>query len=98
MTVLYQKGSISDELWERFQTAQKLEELEVQELVRETQEYKKDWAPTFIPLLQEVCLNEALAMKYRGLADKRVQLLKEWGIEVTGDNEFKLPNNPEMPK
>lgn len=98
MTVLYQKGSISDELWERFQTAQKIEEIEVQELVQETEKYKKGWVSKFIPLLQEVCLNEALARKYHGQEAKKVSLLEEWGIEVDGDGKFKLPNTPEVEK
>jgi translocation protein SEC66 len=95
MTVLYQKGSISDDLWERFQTSQKLEELEIQELVAETEKYKSGWIGKFIPLLQEVCLNEALGKKYGGLEDKKLGLLKEWGIEIDKEGKLKFPNTIE---
>lgn len=92
MNVLYHKGSISDDLWERFQTAQKVEEIEIQELVQETEKYRKGWVSKFLPLLQEVCLNEALAKKYNGLKDKKVDLLHEWGIKVNDDGTYVFPN------
>lgn len=93
ITALYQKGSIGDDLWERYQTATKLEELEVQEIVMETEKYKKGWVPKFVPLLQEICFNEALRRRYNAIEDRKLNLLEQWGIEVTEDGKLvSLPN------
>jgi len=92
ITTLYQKGSIGDDLWERYQTATKLEELEVQEIVMETEKYKKGWIPKFVPLLQEICFNEALRRRYGAIENRKLQLLEHWGIEITNDGKLILPN------
>ncbi|ODQ61820.1 hypothetical protein WICANDRAFT_59895 [Wickerhamomyces anomalus NRRL Y-366-8] len=92
ITALYQKGSIGDDLWERYQAATKLEELEVQELVQEAEKYKKGWIPKFVPLLQEICFNEALRRRYNAIEDRKLALLDHWGIEVQSDGTLVLPN------
>lgn len=93
ITTLYQKGSIGDDLWERYQTATKLEELEVQEIVQETERYKKGWVPKFVPLLQEICFNEALRRRYNAIEDRKLNLLEQWGIEISDDGKLvSVPN------
>ncbi|KAH3680900.1 hypothetical protein WICMUC_000043 [Wickerhamomyces mucosus] len=96
ITSLYQRGSIGDELWERFQTATKLEELEVQEIIRETEQYKKGWVQKFVPLLQEICFNEALRRRYAAIEDRKLDLLDKWEIEVQDDGKLKIPNQPKI--
>lgn len=96
VTALYQKGSIGDEVWQRFQTAQKLEELEIQEIVRETEKYKKGWVQKFVPLLQEICFNEALRRRYASINIRNLELLKKWEIEVKEDGTLDLPNKPTL--
>ncbi|KAH3681610.1 hypothetical protein WICPIJ_007426 [Wickerhamomyces pijperi] len=96
VTALYQKGSIGDEVWQRFQTAQKLEELEIQEIVRETEKYKKGWVQKFVPLLQEICFNEALRRRYGAIKMRNLTLLKKWEIEVKEDGSLDLPNKPSL--
>ncbi|CCH45062.1 Translocation protein [Wickerhamomyces ciferrii] len=92
ITALYQKGSIGDDLYERYQTATKLEELEVQEIVAETEKYKAGWIPKFVPLLQEICFNEALRRRYSAIEDRKLDLLDQWEIKISKDGILEFPN------
>lgn len=80
ITLLYQKGSIGDEFFDRFKLALKIQELEIQELVQEAETYKQGWAPTFMPVCQEVTLNEALRRRVNAIEDRKEQLAKEWEL------------------
>lgn len=98
ITQLYQRGSIGDELWERFQNASKLEELEIQEIVAETELYKKGWIQKFVPLLQEICFNEALRRRYEAIENRKLDLLENWGIAVSDDGKLTVPNAHILPQ
>ncbi|KAH3670658.1 hypothetical protein OGAPHI_001173 [Ogataea philodendri] len=65
--VLYQKGSIGDDVYESFNLQSKLQELELNELAAEAESYKKGWAQTFFPVCQEVTINEALRRRLNSL-------------------------------
>ncbi|CDR40588.1 CYFA0S05e02168g1_1 [Cyberlindnera fabianii] len=91
MTMLYQKGSIGDDLWERFQNAQQLEEEEIKTIVAETEKYKSGWVQKFVPLLQEVCFNEALRRRYAAIDDRKLKLLDAWNVEIDDKGMLKNP-------
>ncbi len=78
--ILYQNGSIGDELWNRFQNAMKLIDLEVKECILEAESYKKGWAESFFKTCGEVTFNEAYRRRITGLTDKQNFIKEDWGL------------------
>lgn len=95
MTKMYQDGSIGDDLWTRFTISQKLEELEIQQVVKEVESLKKGWAPKFFPLLQDLTFNEALKRRVLAIDNLKIEQLKQWGIK-TEDLAKKLSERPKI--
>ncbi|CDK28136.1 unnamed protein product [Kuraishia capsulata CBS 1993] len=80
--LLYERGSIGDELFLRHQFASKIQELELQELGLEAESYKQGWAPTFFAVCQEVTFNEALRRRVKAVDERKQVLSAEWGLVV----------------
>lgn len=80
MTTLYQQSAISDEYWDSFQFAKKVEELELKEIFQEVETLKKNWSKSFLPLLQEICFNEALTRRFLSIPERSKDLIKLWEL------------------
>ncbi|ODV82754.1 hypothetical protein CANARDRAFT_10281 [[Candida] arabinofermentans NRRL YB-2248] len=94
VNALYQKGSIGDEVFERYKIQAKLQELEMQELAMEAEGIKKGWAQTFFPVCQEVTINEALRRRLNATEERGKILSMQWlddlekKVEVTVQAEI----------
>lgn len=64
----------------------------------ETELYKKGWIQKFVPLLQEICFNEALRRRYNAIEDRKLALLDKWGITVDKDGKLQLENDDVLPQ
>lgn len=82
MTKMYQAGSIGDDLWTRFTLAQKLEELEIQEIIQEVELIKANWSAKFFPLLQEITFNEAIKRRVLAIDLLKETQLEQWGVDL----------------
>ncbi|KAI5957673.1 sec66 [Candida theae] len=77
---LYQNGSIGDDMFKQLEFEIKFQELELREIVTETEQYKKGWSQTFFPLAQEICFNEALRRRLNAVDDRSGKLSELWGL------------------
>ncbi|ESX02863.1 hypothetical protein KL918_002362 [Ogataea parapolymorpha] len=82
VNVLYQRGSIGDDVYESFKLQSKLQELELNELAMEAESFKKGWAQTFFPVCQEVTINEALRRRLSSLEPMKESLDHQWLKQV----------------
>ncbi|KAG7845323.1 hypothetical protein KL939_003895 [Ogataea angusta] len=82
VNVLYQRGSIGDDVYESFKLQSKLQELELNELAMEAESFKKGWAQTFFPVCQEVTINEALRRRLNSLEPMKESLDHQWLKQV----------------
>lgn len=80
INLLYQKGSIGDDVFERFKLASKMQQLELQEISVEVESVKTGWSQTFFQVCQEVTFNEALRRRVKAVDERREISVKEWGI------------------
>lgn len=87
---LYQDGLIGDEVFQQYAIQTKLQELELKEIVEETNVYKKNWAQTFFPVAQEICFNEALRRRLYAMDERSKSLGILWEIYVN-KSEGKKP-------
>ena len=60
LTSLHQRGSIGDDVWNRFNTSEKLLQLEINEIAQEANDIKEGWAQQLLQTATEVCQNEGL--------------------------------------
>lgn len=79
---LYQEGLIGDEVFKQFELQNKVQQVELKEIVEECQEFNKDWPATFFPVAQEICYNEALRRRLAALDDRHETLLELWKYYV----------------
>ncbi|OUM51554.1 hypothetical protein BVG19_g657 [[Candida] boidinii] len=76
--VLYQKGSIGDDLNENYKIALKIQEVELQSAAVEAESYKQGWGATFFAVCQEVTFNEALRRRIQSIEDRKDWTNKQW--------------------
>jgi len=77
---LYQNGLIGDDMFKQLEFEIKFQELELREIVAETEQYKKGWSQTFFPLAQEICFNEALRRRLNAVDDRAEKLSELWDL------------------
>ena len=77
---LYQNGLIGDDMFKQLEFEIKFQELELREIVAETEQYKKGWSQTFFPLAQEICFNEALRRRLNAADDRAEKLSELWDL------------------
>ena len=77
---LYQEGLIGDDIFKQFELLTKFQELELNDIIQETQRYKKDWVKTFFPVAQEICFNEALRRRLYAMDVRSVDLTNLWEL------------------
>lgn len=77
---LYQNGLIGDDMFKQLEFEIKFQELELREIVAETEQYKKGWSQTFFPLAQEICFNEALRRRLNAVDDRAGKLSELWDL------------------
>ncbi|ODV67888.1 hypothetical protein HYPBUDRAFT_137740 [Hyphopichia burtonii NRRL Y-1933] len=82
---LYQEGLIGDEVFRQFEFQAKYQELELKEIVQETELYKKGWVQTFFPVAQEICFNEALRRRLNAMdgRSKSLSVLWEYYVDLS---------------
>ncbi|KAI5965845.1 sec66 [Candida pseudojiufengensis] len=78
---LYQNGLIGDDMYKQYEFQIKFQELELKEIVAETEQYKKNWSQTFFPLAQEICFNEALRRRINAIDDRALDLSTLWDFK-----------------
>ncbi|ODV77004.1 uncharacterized protein CANTADRAFT_71405 [Suhomyces tanzawaensis NRRL Y-17324] len=86
-TKLYQDGLVGDEVFQQYQIQTKFQELELKDIVQETESYKKGWVQTFFPVAQEICFNEALRRRLYALDDRAKTLSHMWEHYVAKTEE-----------
>lgn len=79
---LYQDGLIGDDVYKQFEFQNKVQQLELKEIVEECQLFNKDWPATFFPVAQEICYNEALRRRLHAMDDRSEKLAELWNYYV----------------
>lgn len=79
---LYQEGLIGDDLFKQFQFQDKVQKVELKEIVEECVSFHKDWPQTFFPVAQEICYNEALRRRLLSMDDRLEALQLQWDYYV----------------
>lgn len=79
---MYQDGLIGDDLFQQFVLQNKIEQLELKEIVEECQQFSKEWPALFFPVAQEICYNEALRRRLNSLDDRSESLSQMWNYYV----------------
>ena len=82
-TRLYQEGLIGDDIHQQYGIQVKFQELELQDIVKDVEGFKKGWAQTFFPTAQEICFNEALRRRLYAMDDRKQQLSELWHYHVS---------------
>ncbi|EMR11713.1 DNA phosphorothioation-dependent restriction protein DptG [Pneumocystis murina B123] len=83
-----QRGLLSNDLWKQFRLLEKELELEVMDISREAQSFRKDWGQLIFQTANEMVLNEQLRqniMQIRDMAEKegkRYEKLKKISEKV----------------
>ncbi|KAG7195202.1 translocation protein S66 [Scheffersomyces spartinae] len=93
---LYQEGLIGEDIHKQFEIESKVLELELKEILQECDIYKKGWAPTFFPVSQEVCMNEALRRRLKIMNEREEAFAELWQIESTAASELKKLTGTEV--
>lgn len=88
-TKLYADGLIGDDIHQQYEIQVKFQELEIQDIARECESFKKGWVQTFFPVCQEVCFNEALRRRLYAMDDRLASLLELWHYQVAKLEEAK---------
>ncbi|SGZ47788.1 CIC11C00000004580 [Sungouiella intermedia] len=79
---LYQDGLIGDDVFKQFEFQNKVQQLELKEIVEECQLFNKEWPATFFPVAQEICYNEALRRRLHSMDDRSESLSELWNYYV----------------
>ncbi|CAH6718560.1 translocation protein Sec66p [[Candida] jaroonii] len=75
---LYENGLIGDDIFKQYNIQVKFQELEIQEIARDCELYKKGWTANFFKVAQEVCFNEALRRRILIIEDRAKDLSDTW--------------------
>lgn len=75
---LYQEGLIGDDIFKNFEIQAKFQELELKDIVKECESYKKGWSQTFFTVCQEICFNEALRRRLNSIHEREEVLSELW--------------------
>ncbi|KAF3987290.1 hypothetical protein FT663_01944 [Candidozyma haemuli var. vulneris] len=81
-TKLYQDGLIGDDVFKQFELQQKVQQLELKDIVEECQSFHKEWPQSFFPVVQEICYNEALRRRLHAMDERSEQLSLLWNYYV----------------
>lgn len=79
---LYQDGLIGDEIFKQFELQSKMQQLELNEIVSECQQFSKEWPDKFFPVAQEICFNEALRRRLNSFDARSEKLVEMWSYYV----------------
>ncbi|KAF8319267.1 hypothetical protein DL93DRAFT_2074839 [Clavulina sp. PMI_390] len=80
LSALLQKGSIDDELWANFQTAEKELEAEIVEVVTEANTFVEGWGQIIFQSAGEIVQNEKHRDIFTGIPEKKMALAKKLGL------------------
>lgn len=75
---LLQRGSVGDELWQRFQIAEKEMEAELREVVEEANALAQGWGQTIFQSASECAHNEVIRRKLKEVEEKREGEREAW--------------------
>lgn len=93
---LYQDGLIGDDVFRQFELQNKVQQLELQEIVEECQKFSKEWPAMFFPVAQEICYNEALRRRLHAMDDRSESLLELWNYYVEKLEKLEKPEAKEV--
>lgn len=79
---LYQDGLIGDDIFKQFELQSKIQQVELNEIVAECQQFSKEWPEKFFPVAQEICFNEALRRRINAMTTRGENLVEMWGYHV----------------
>lgn len=79
---LYQEGLIGDDVFKQYEFQNKVQQVELKEIVEECQQFSKEWPTTFFPVAQEICYNEALRRRLNCMDDRSEKLTELWNYYV----------------
>lgn len=79
---LYQDGLIGDDMFKQFDLQNKIQQLELKEIVDECQQFSKEWPGLFFPVAQEICYNEALRRRLNCMDQRSESLSELWNYYV----------------
>lgn len=79
---LYQDGLIGDDIFKQFELQSKMQQVELNEIVSECQQFSKEWPEKFFPVAQEICFNEALRRRLNAMSSRGENLVEMWGYYV----------------
>lgn len=79
---LYQDGLIGDDIFKQFELQSKIQQVELNEIVAECQQFSKEWPEKFFPVAQEICFNEALRRRINAMTARGENLVEMWGYHV----------------
>lgn len=85
---LYQDGLVGEDIHKQFEIESKVLEFELKDILQECDTYKKGWAPTFFPVSQEVCMNEALRRRLKIMNEREAAFAELWQIESATSAEL----------
>lgn len=77
LATLLQRGSVGDDLWQRFQRAEAETEDELRDVVNEANAFSPNWGPTIFQSAHEMANNAALRKRIDDL-QSQTQSEKEW--------------------
>lgn len=92
---LYQDGLIGDEVFKQYEFQNKVQQLELKEIVDECLQFSKEWPALFFPVAQEICYNEALRRRLHAMDDRSEDLKLLWNYYV---DKSEVPLVEEKPK
>lgn len=79
---LYQDGLIGDDVFHQFELQGKVQQLELKDIVEESQQFSKEWPASLFPVAQEICYNEALRRRLQAMDDRSESLSEMWNYYV----------------
>lgn len=79
---LYQDGLIGDDVFQQFVLQNKVQQVELTEIVQECQQFSKEWPASFFPVAQEICYNEALRRRLLAMDSRSESLSTMWNYYV----------------
>ncbi|CAI7571891.1 unnamed protein product [Penicillium bialowiezense] len=87
LSMLLQRGSVGDDLWQRFQRAEKEMEDEVKDVVAEANAYVPGWGQTIFQSANEMMNNEIYRKRMEEQASKVEEERKWWDKKKTSIQE-----------
>lgn len=79
---LYQDGLIGDDIFKQYELQNKIQQVELNEIVAECQQFSKEWPEKFFPVAQEICFNEALRRRLNSMDTRGEKLVEMWSYYV----------------